>query len=176
MPGRRAVMREPRQTRDRHPPMNNQGPKPYPIRRRIGIGALTLLMVVLAGCGRIVGPRSFAMSGVTVDGPTWSIAVNDTSGEVTNASMDPTPAFIDATGLPFNPPGSSDTVVIPWTGGACDRMTTFNISSRDGGGLSVSYRIEVAPGNCDSIGVGHQLVLTTSPAIPAGRVTVTREP
>lgn len=138
--------------------------------------ALGVVVFAIAGCSRIVGPRSFAMSGVTVDGPTWSIAVNDTSGAVTNVSMDPTPTFIDATGLPFNPPGSSDTVVIPWTGGACDRMTTFRISSRDGGGLSVSYRIEVAPGTCDAIGVGHQLVLTTSPAIPAGRVTVTREP
>lgn len=116
------------------------------------------------------------MSAVTVGGETWSVGVNDTSGEVTNASVDPTPLFIDGTGLPFNPPGSSDTVVIPWTGGACDRMTTFSVSSRDEGGLSVSYRIEVGPGICDAIGVAHQLVLTTSPAIPAGRVTVQRAP
>ena len=145
-------------------------------RRRIVITALLVLAVVLAGCNRIVGPRSFAMSAATVAGETWSVTVNDTSAAVTDASVDPTPFFVDATGLPFNPPGSPDTVVIPWTGGACDRVTTFNVASRDGGGLNVTYKIQVAPGACDAIGILHQLVLKTSPAIPAGRVMVTREP
>lgn len=156
--------------------MNNYAPSPQPISRRIGVTALTLLVVVLAGCSRIVGPRSFAMSAVTTTGETWSVNVSDTSAQVISAGVDPTPFFVDATGLPFNPPGSAETVVIPWTGGACDRITTFNISSRDGGGLAISYGIEVAPGACDAIGVLHQLVLTTSPAIPAGRVTITQQP
>lgn len=146
------------------------------MQRRIGIAVLTLLVVILAGCSRIVGPRSFAMSAVTTAGETWSVRVNDTSGQVTNASFDPAPLFIDATDLPFNPPGSADLVVIPWVGGQCDRVTTFNVSSKDGGGLEITYHTEVAPGICDLIGIGHQLVLTTSPAIPAVRVTVTREP
>lgn len=138
--------------------------------------ALMVLAVVLAGCNRIVGPRSFAMSALTTTGEPWSVTVDDTSAALTDASVDPTPFFVDATGLPFNPPGSPDIVVIPWTGGACDRLTTFNIASRDGGGLVVAYKIQVAPGACDAIGVLHQLVLKTSPAIPAGRVTVTRQP
>ena len=156
--------------------MNNHAPNHHLTRRRIGIVALVVLAVVLAGCNRIVGPRSFAMTAATVGGETWSVNVNDTSAALSNASIDPTPFFVDATGLPFNPPGSSDTLVIPWTGGACDRVTTFNIAARDGGGLVVTYKIQVAQGNCDAIGVLHQLVLTTSPAIPAGRVTITLQP
>ncbi len=156
--------------------MNNLTPSPDLIRRGISILSLILVVVVLAGCSRIAGPRSFAMSAVTTAGATWSVNVTDSTGEVTNASVDPTPFFVDATGLPFNPPGSSDTLVIPWTGGACDRVTTFDVASRDGGGLVVTYKIQVAPGACDAIGVLHQLVLTTSPAIPAGRVTITRQP
>ena len=156
--------------------MNNYAPKHHLTRGRIGIVALVVLTVVLAGCNRIVGPRSFAMSATTTSGETWSVTVNDTSNEVTDASVDPTPFFVDATGLPFNPPGSSGTLVIPWTGDACDRVTTFSVASRDGGGLVVAYMIQVAPGACDAIGVLHQLVLKTSPAIPAGRVTITRQP
>jgi hypothetical protein len=171
-----ADAKEPRHGRDRQGMMKDLSAASYRNPRLLAVAALTLGLIVVAGCSRIVGPRSFAMSAVTVTGETWSVNVNDTSGAVTNASIDPTPLFIDATGLPFNPPGSSDTVVIPWTGGACDRITTFNVSTGDGGGLGVSYKIQVAPGNCDAIGVLHQLVLTTSPAVPAGRVMVTRAP
>lgn len=138
--------------------------------------AIAAVVIAIAGCSRIVGPRSFAMSAVRVDGTTWSVTINDTSGKVTNANVDPTPLFDDAAGSPFNPPASPDLLVIPWVGGACDRAATFNIVPLDGGGLAVSYRIEVAPGVCNDIGVVHQLVLTTSPAIVAGSVTVTRAP
>ena len=156
--------------------MQDHTPSQHPVRQLLGLATLAMLVIVLVGCSRVVGPRSLAMSAVTTAGETWSVHVNDTSGLVTNATVDPTPLFVDATGLPFNPPGQAETVVIPWTGGACDRVTTFNISSRDGGGLAVDYRTEVAPGACDAIGVLHQLVLTTSPAMPAGRVAITRQP
>lgn len=172
----RVVMKELPNTCGRHGHMNSLTPNPHPGRRRIGIAALTLLVVVLAGCSTIVGPRSFAMSTVSTSGETWSVNVNDRSGHVTNVSVDPTPLFIDAAGLPFNPPGSQDLVVIPWVGGLCDRVTTFSVASRDGGGLVITYHTEVTPGTCDLIGISHQLVLTTSSAISAGRVTVTRDP
>jgi hypothetical protein len=146
--------------------------------RRGSTWSLALLLAVagLAGCTTTVGPRSFSFSAVTTAGASWTVVVNDTSGRVKDIQVDPTPALADVTGQPFNPAGSPNVLVVPWVGGACDTRTTFTVEPGGNGRVAISYRIDVAPGDCDAIGVSHQLVLRTDPAVPAGTVTVTRQP
>lgn len=136
--------------------------------------ALLLTMLVLAACSRITGPRSFAMSAASVDGSTWSVNLSDTSGAISDMTVDPSPLFADQTGLPFVVAGAPNKLVVPWVGGSCDRQTTFAVTS-DGNRMKIAYRIESAPGVCDDLGVMHQLILTMSPAIDPAFVTLTRQ-
>jgi hypothetical protein len=132
--------------------------------------ALALAVVALAACTAVTGPRSFSFSAVTTAGASWMVVVNDTSGRIQDMKVDPNPPIADATGRPFNPPGSPDVLVVPWVGGACDTRTTFTVAAGDDGRIEISYQVDVAPGDCEDLGVSHQLVLRTSPVVPAANV------
>lgn len=149
-------------------------------RRRPGAAALTaallVIVIVTAGCSRIDRPRSFAASLDRTSGETWTVQVVDNSGRVTNIDLDPAPAIRGPSDAPFNDPAASSRLVVPWTGGSCDTLTSFTVESGSGGQITISYDTAVAPGVCDLVGIGHQLVLETDPALPAAIVTLRRLP
>lgn len=151
-------------------------PPPWLRRRSIPLTVVLLVALVAAGCSRIVGPRTFTVSAELAGGATWTLQVTDNSGRVTNLELDPGPAINGPSDAAFNDPVASNRLVIPWTGGACDRATTFTVDADAGGRVTIAFGTSVAPGACDLVGIGHQLVLETDPALPASLVTLTRLP
>ncbi len=154
-------------------PIATTAPRPRATRARLLTLLLALVSVAtLAGCSKVVGPRSFAMSATTTAGDSWNVVVKDSTGWVTGIEVDPKPAFADPSGLPMNVPGTPTQLVIPWVGGDCDVTTTFTVTTPDTRHVTVSRQTEVRPGACDAVGIAHQLVLETAPALPADMVTV----
>lgn len=138
--------------------------------------AVLAVVLTTAGCSRIVGPRSFTASAELVTGATVTVKAVDKSGRVTNFEFDPVPAIEGPGDAPFNDPADASRLVVPWLGGSCDWTTSFVVDSDAGGHLTIAYSVSVAPGACDLVGIGHQLVLETDPALPAAMVTLTRLP
>jgi len=145
----------------------------HPVPARAAL-LLVVLAVVTAACGgRITGPREWLSTATLVAGGSHTIAVRDTSGLVDSVEIDPPDAGV--VGGIANPAAKPNVVVVPWTGGACDRRTEIAIAA-NGPGLALTVRTTVAPGSCDAIGVGHVLRLTTLQPIPAAAVTFNPAP
>jgi hypothetical protein len=70
-----------------------------------------------------------------------------------------------------NPAGELGVLLVSWVGGACDERTDISVTDSDQG-LIVTVRPTVAAGECDAIGVGHTLRLTSRRPLPASTVTV----
>jgi hypothetical protein len=109
------------------------------------------------------------MTATAASGRAWTVQATDTSGRIDNAEFDP--AGVTAPTEVSNPAGQANVALVSWVGGACDTQTAIAIATA-GQGLSVTIRTTVAPGECDSIGVGHVLRLTSSQPLPAGSITV----
>jgi hypothetical protein len=145
---------------------------PAPIVHRLVPVAALLFAVVLvaAGCTRVQGPREWSSTAELVSGGTVTVSVRDNSGRIDDIAIDPAGVAVPA-GV-VNVPGKPNVVLIPWTGGACDRTTAFTINGA-GDRLAITIRTTVAPGECDAIGVGHVLRLTATDALPAASITWT---
>jgi len=131
------------------------------------------LALSLAGCSRITGPREWTATAELAAGGTFVVDVRDTSGRIDDAEVDP--AGVSAPAGVGNPAGQPNVLLVPWTGGACDRRTDIAIAAH-GAGLAISIATTVAPGVCDAIGVEHTLRITSGQPLPAGAVTVTTVP
>lgn len=167
--------KEPGGSRRRLAGMRNH--RPFPRHRRAAVlVALLGVIVTAAGCSRIVSPRTFTASAELTSGATVTVKAIDKSGRVTNFEFDPAPAIKGPFDAPFNDPADSRRLVVPWVGGSCDRTTSFVVDADAGGHVTIAYSITVAPGACDLVGIGHQLVLETDPALPAAMVTLTKLP
>ena len=149
---------------------------PVPARRSLGLISLIVVLLAalaLAGCSRIVGPRSWTATAQRIGGGSYLIDVSDTSGRVDGLEIDP--PGLGVVGGVINPPGQPNVVVVPWTGGACDERTDIAIAP-NGQGLAISIATRVLPGVCDAIGVEHTLRITSGQPLPAAAVTVTSAP
>ena len=71
----------------------------------------------------------------------------------------------------LNPPGEANVVLVPWTGGACDKRTEITFTSA-GQGLAGTLKITTEGDICIMIAIGHQLRLTSSTPLPAAQVTL----
>jgi hypothetical protein len=129
-----------------------------------------LVLTLIAGCTRIQGPREWTMTAERSSGETYTVSVRDNSGRIEDVSVDPVGVAVPA-GI-ANAPGQPNVVLIPWTGGACDRTTAFAINAT-ATGLALTIRTTVAPGGCDAIGIGHVLQLRSSQPLPPAAITWT---
>jgi hypothetical protein len=147
-------------------------------RRSVGLAValLAAAVVSLAACdlARVTGPRQWMDSAQLAAGGTYVVAVRDTSGRIDNVEIDPA----DAGPVPdavSNPPGQPNVLLVSWTGGACDERTDVDIAAT-GPGLGITIRTTVANRDCDAIGIGHVLRLTSSQPLPPAAVQVTTTP
>jgi hypothetical protein len=145
---------------------------------RIGaIAALVLSLAVgVAACdiaARVVGPREWSQGVLLQDGASQVITVRDRSGRIENVEIDP--AGVADPGAIANPPGEPNVVLVPWTGGACDRTTTIEFVGQ-GDGLAGTLAIETSGEMCVMLAVPHLLRLTTNGPMPAASVTLEPAP
>jgi hypothetical protein len=148
----------------------------FPDARRLPVVALVGVALIAwssGACSRVASPRDWIASAELVAGGTVTIAVRDESGRIDNAEIDP-PGVVVAAPV-SNPAGQPNVVIVSWVGGACDRQTDIGVMGA-GQGLAVTVHTTVAPGDCDAIGVGHVVRLTSSEPLPAAAVTVRTEP
>lgn len=137
------------------------------------LAIVAALALFLGGCTRITGPRQWTETAELVSGGSFVIDVRDTSGRIDNVEIDPT--GVQAPGGVANPTGQPNVLLVPWTGGACDRRTDISISA-NGAGLAIAFQTTVSPQACDAIGVGHLLRLTSSQPIAPAQVRVSTAP
>lgn len=147
--------------------MASQLPRPF------AVPLMLVLALSLAGCARITGPREWTATAELVAGGTFVVDVRDTSGRIDEVEIDP--AGTSAPAGVSNPAGQANVLLVPWTGGACDRRTDIAIAA-NGTGLAISFATTVAPGVCDAIGVAHVLRITSGQPLPAAAITVTTAP
>jgi hypothetical protein len=95
--------------------------------------------------------------------------VRDESGRLTNVEIDP--AGVPVAMEISNPPGQANVVLVPWTGGACDKRTEITFKAA-GQGLAGTLRITTEGDMCIMIAVAHQLRLTSNEPLPAAQVTL----
>lgn len=146
---------------------------PSQVLRPLAVPLVLLLALSLAGCSRITGPREWTATAELVAGGTFVVDVRDTSGRIDNLEIDP--AGVSAPAGVGNPAGQPNVLLVPWTGGACDRRTDIAIAA-NGAGLAISIATTVAPGVCDAIGVEHTLRITSGQPLPPAAVTVKTAP
>jgi len=146
-----------------------RSPRPVRLLALLFVAALTL-----GACSRIVGPRDWTQTAELVNGGSIVVNVRDTSGRIDDAEIDP-PAGNPVPDVVANPPGQPNVLVVTWTGGACDERTDIGIASA-GPRLAITITTTVANRDCDAIGIGHLLRLTSSQPLPANAVTVTTQP
>ena len=146
---------------------------PSQLLRPFAVPLMLALALSLAGCSRITGPREWTATAELAAGGTFVVDVRDTSGRIDNVEIDPT--GVSAPAGVGNPAGQPNVLLVPWTGGACDRRTDIAIAAH-GAGLAVSIATSVAPGVCDAIGVEHVLRITSGQPLSAAAVTVTTAP
>lgn len=148
---------------------------PDPSRRSLGLVLiLVVAALVLGACSRIVGPRDWTQTAELADGRSIVVNVRDTSGRIDDVEVDP-PAMDPVPDAVVNPPGQPNVLVVTWTGGACDERTDIEIAA-NGPGLAITINTTVANRDCDAIGIGHVLRLTSSQPLPANAVTVMTRP
>ncbi len=143
-----------------------------PPARHIVVGTLLVAVALsLAACGlsAVTGPRSWKVSVQKTDGSTFDVAVRDTSGRIANAEFDP--AGVADPGAIANPAGRLDTLLIPWAGGSCDELVTFDFAA-NGQGLTGTQTTTTTGQVCDMMATTHLLRLTLSVPTPAATVTM----
>ncbi|MHB8890783.1 MAG: hypothetical protein ACYC65_01925 [Candidatus Limnocylindrales bacterium] len=144
-------------------------PSPRPL--LLVLLAVVALSVAACDLTRVQGPRSWTAAAESVNGRTFTVTVRDTSGRIDNVEIDP--AGVGGFGAIANPPGQTNVLIVPWTGGTCDEQTDIEISA-DVAGLAISTTTTTSAAECDAMGVGHVLRITGLAAIPAATVTVTK--
>lgn len=145
-----------------------------PFRSGTGAGVVLLVVaaLVVAGCSQVRSPRSWVTSAELVTGGTVTFAVRDESGRIDSAEIDP-PGVSPQVEV-SNPADEPGVLLVSWVGGACDERTDIGVADA-AQGLVVTIRPTVSPGDCDAIGVGHTLRLTSGQPLPATTVTVRNE-
>jgi hypothetical protein len=132
--------------------------------------------VVASACSltsSVTGPREWTQTVTSADGSTQEIVVRDESGRLTNVEIDPqgVPMASEIT----NPPGGANVVLVPWTGGACDKRTEITFKAA-GQGLAGTLKVDTEGDICIMIAVAHQLRLTSGEPLPAAQVTLEPTP
>ena len=149
------------------------------VRRRAIPFVLPLAVVIALVAGAcsatssVTGPREWTQTLTSADGTTQEVVVRDESGRLTNVEIDPA-------GIPMameisNPPGEANVVLVPWTGGACDKRTDITFQAA-GQGLAGTLMITTEGDMCIMIAIAHQLRLTSSEPLPAAQVTLEPAP
>ena len=149
------------------------------VRRRAVPRVLPLVAVIALVAGAcslttsVTGPREWKQTVETDGGATQEIVVRDESGRLTNVEIDPA-------GVPMameisNPPGEANVVLVPWTGGACDKRTEITFQAA-GQGLAGTLKITTEGDMCIMIAIAHQLRLTSNEPLPAAQVTLEPAP
>jgi hypothetical protein len=92
--------------------------------------------------------------------PPVEVAVVDESGRLTGVAekgtVDASTHYFDGRFGAFEEPGKPGRVHLQWVGGICDSRTTVTVAADLG---SITFDMGPQPANCDSIGVGRELVL-----------------
>ena len=107
------------------------------VRRRAIPLVLPLAVVVALVAGAcsltssVTGPREWTQTLTSADGTDQEVVVRDESGRLTNVEIDPV-------GVPMameisNPAGEANVVLVPWTGGACDKRTEIMFKAAGAG-------------------------------------------
>jgi hypothetical protein len=134
-----------------------------------GIVLLVIAALIVGGCSQVRSPRSWVTSAELVTGGTITFDVRDESGRIDAAEIDP--PGVTAPERVSNPVGEPGVLLVSWVGGACDERTDIGVAGSDQG-LVVTIKPTVAAGDCDAIGIGHTLRLTSANPLPASSVTV----
>ena len=137
---------------------------------------VAVIALVAGACSlttSVTGPREWKQTVETDGGSTQEIVVRDESGRLTNVEIDPA-------GVPMameisNPPGEANVVLVPWTGGACDKRTEITFQAA-GQGLAGTLKVTTEGDICIMIAIGHQLRLTSGTPLPAAQVTLEPAP
>ena len=137
---------------------------------------VAIIALVAGACSlttSVTGPREWKQTVETDGGSTQEIVVRDESGRLTNVEIDPA-------GVPMameisNPPGEANVVLVPWTGGACDKRTEITFQAA-GQGLAGTLEITTEGDMCIMIAIAHQLRLTSNEPLPAAQVTLEPAP
>ena len=137
---------------------------------------VAVIALVAGACSlttSVTGPREWKQTVETDGGATQEIVVRDESGRLTNVEIDPA-------GVPMameisNPPGEANVVLVPWTGGACDKRTEITFQAA-GQGLAGTLKITTEGDVCIMIAIAHQLRLTSNEPLPAAQVTLEPAP
>ena len=66
-------------------------------------------------------------------------------------------------------------MLVPWTGGACDKRTEITFQAA-GQGLAGTLEITTEGDMCIMIAIAHQLRLTSNEPLPAAQVTLEPAP
>ena len=92
--------------------------------------------------------------------PPVQVAVVDESGRLVGATekgaVDPSTQSFDGRFGAYAEPGLPGRVHLAWVGGICDSQITVTVAADLG---SITFDMGPPPANCDSIGVGRELVL-----------------
>jgi len=139
----------------------------------LALAALLALASSLTACdivSSVTGSREWTQGVTMADGTLHTITVRDTSGKIENVEIDP-PGVQDP-GVISNPDGQPNQVLVPWTGGACDKTTTIEFAAQ-GDGLAGTLQIQATGDVCVMMAVPHLLRLTTNVPMPADQVTLT---
>jgi len=137
---------------------------------------VAVIALVAGACSlttSVTGPREWKQTVETDGGSTQEIVVRDESGRLTNVEIDPA-------GVPMameisNPPGEANVVLVPWTGGACDKRTEITFQAA-GQGLAGTLKVTTEGDICILIAIAHQLRLTSNEPLPAAQVTLEPAP
>ena len=118
----------------------------FALRRRAVPRLLPLVAVVALVAGAcsltgISGPREWSQLVESSDGTDQEVVVRDGSGRLTNVEIDP--PGVDMVSEPTNPDGQPNVVLVPWTGGACDKRTEI-VFEAAGAGLDGTLSIACA--------------------------------
>jgi hypothetical protein len=137
------------------------------------IALFAALAVALGACDlvREVGARSWTLASTNQAGTEHTIAVTDRSGLVADVAFAPPDANL------FEPvtavPGDPASLVVAWTGGACDETTAVEVT-KAGPNLAVAVAIEDNGQPCDSLGLPQAVRLIFAEPLDPAMVKVTQ--
>jgi hypothetical protein len=150
-----------------------------PVRRRrirLLLPLTVVVALVVGACSltnSVAGSSEWTQTLASADGASQEVVVRDESGRLTNVEIDP--AGVPVAMEISNPPGEANVVLVPWTGGACDKRTEITFKAA-GQVLAGTLRIATEGEMCIMIAVAHQLRLTSNEPLPAAQVTLEQVP